>query len=121
MGSVKTEVDERTDTLSGKMRVQSCEVTIVWEEAKETKKEVLKTKTQKMGKSLKKSLKLPWKLTPFPWILISKAMMMMKKLPRKYESTEEDRNITDDLVTEMLQENVKILEIIFPCWLSCNS
>ena len=45
-------------------------------------------------------------------------VMMMKKLIKlleKYESTEEDRNITDDLVTEMPKENVKILETIFPC------
>ena len=45
MGSVKTGVDERTETSADKMRVQSSEVTIVWEEAKETKKEVLELNT----------------------------------------------------------------------------
>ena len=51
--------------------------------------------------------------------VVSRIMVMMMKklikLLKKYESTEEDRNITDDLVTEMPKENVKILETIFPC------
>ena len=49
---------------------------------------------------------------------------MLKKLlslPRKYESIDVDTDITGDLVTETLKENVKILEITFPCQLSCYS
>ena len=49
MGSVKTGVGERTDTLAEKVCVQFSEVTIVWEEAKETKKEVLELKYKYRG------------------------------------------------------------------------
>ena len=77
-------------------------------------------KKRKVDKEISKITVKVKALSPNPNSkVVSQIMvMMMKKLIKlleKYESTEDDRNITDDLVTEMPKENVKILETIFPC------